>query len=146
MAQHNDTSSTETMSPAPIRRLARITHGDAGPCACCDRPAVAWHRTGVIADGRLMVAARYCAEHDPDTRPGAAQLLGALTVADVARLSPRRARRARAAEERRRQASEAHYRASATLRGASSATHTHALLAGIAEEEAETLRRLAACV
>lgn len=128
---------------APILRLARITHGDAGKCACCDAPARTWYRTGIIADGRITVAARYCEAHDPDLHPGAAQLLASLTVADVARLSPARARRAAAQVARAEGVAAAHGRASAELRGASSATHTHALLAGAARAEAETLRALA---
>lgn len=128
---------------APILRLARITHGDGGPCACCDAPSVVWYRTGVIADGRIVVAARYCADHDPDQHPGAAQRLSALTVADVARLSPRRARRAASMIARRAQLAAAHGRQSAATRGASSDTHMHALLAGAAEAEAETLAALA---
>lgn len=127
---------------ALILRLARITHGDPGRCACCDAPAITWYRTGVIADGRIVVAARYCEAHDPDSG-GTGQRLGTLTLADVARLSPRRARRAAEEIARLDAAARAHARVSADLRGASSATHTHALLAADAEEKAETLRRLA---
>jgi hypothetical protein len=128
---------------APIIRLARITHGDAGKCAACDAPAVAWYRTGVIADGRITVAARYCESHDPDTHPGAAQRLSELTIADVARLSPRRARRALERVARAETDAAAYGRTSAALQGASSLTHTYRLLAGVAAEEVETLRALA---
>lgn len=131
---------------APILRLARITHGDAGRCSCCDAPALTWYRTGVISDGRIVVAARYCEEHDPDLHPGAAQRLGELTVADVARLSPRRARRAAARVRDEEKRAKAHARASAALRGASSATHAHSLMSGLHEAQAATLRDLAACV
>lgn len=131
---------------APILRLARITHADAGRCACCDDAAISWYRTGVIADGRITVAARYCETHDPDLHPGAAQRLGSLTVRDVARLSPRRARRAAGKIARLEARAAAHGRAAAALRGASSATHAHALFAGAAAGEAETLRRLACTV
>lgn len=127
---------------APILRLARITHGDPGRCACCDQPAIAWYRTGVIADGRIKVAARYCEQHDPDTHPGAAQRLGSLTVADVRRLSPRRARRARAMVARLERQASALSGTSASLAGASSLTHSFGLLAGIYAEEAATYRRL----
>jgi len=130
-------------SELPILRLARITHGDGGKCACCDAAAHVWYRTGIVADGRIVVAARYCEAHDPDLHPGAAQRLSALTIADVARLSPARARRAAERIARAEAKAEAHGRASAALRGASSLTHTHALMAGVRAEEAETLRRLA---
>lgn len=127
---------------APILRLARITHGDAGRCACCDDAAIAWYRTGVIADGRLVVAARYCAAHDPDTQPGAAQRLASLTVADVRRLSPRRAKRARAVVARLERDASALSRTSASLAGASSLTHTYGLLAAARSAEAATYRQL----
>jgi len=133
----------EKSGGAPIIRLARITHGDSGPCACCSAPASAWYRTGIIADGRLVVAARYCDAHDPDIHPGAAQRLGSLTIADVARLSPRRARRAARAAARSEAQASAHGRLAASLRGASSATHTHALLGAVAQAEADSLRLLA---
>lgn len=128
---------------APILRLARITHGDPGKCACCDEPAHVWERTEILSDGRLLVGARYCERHDPELHPGASQLLSQLTVADVARLSPRRARRA--AQQVERWASEAarNGRADAAYRGASSVCHCHALLSARAAELAETLGRLA---
>jgi hypothetical protein len=131
------------IAPLPILRLARITHGDAGKCSCCDADAQTWYRTGVIADARIVVAARYCAAHDPDLHPGVAQRLGSLTLADVARLSPRRARRASNKIAQREAAAATHGRMSASMRGASSHTHTHALLAGVAASEADSLRRLA---
>ena len=137
--------SQTTTNIAPILRLARITHGDGGRCSCCDADAINWYRTDIIADGRLVVAARYCAEHDPDIHPGRAQRLSSLTVADVARLSPRRARRAAASVARAEACAYAHRRASAELRGASSATHTHSLLGAVASERADTLRALASC-
>lgn len=129
---------------APILRLARITHGDSGRCACCDAPAAVWYRTGLLADGRLTVAARYCEAHDPDAHPTAAQRLSDLTIADVARLSPRRAQRAAAQIAAADARSKAHARRSADLAGASSATHTHRLFAALHEARADSLRALAA--
>jgi hypothetical protein len=138
-----ETSTETTSTPvAPLLRLARITHGDSGRCGCCKRAAAVWYRTGLIVDARLTVAARYCEEHDPDSG-GTGQRLGSLTLADVARLSPRRARRARQRAEQFAACAAAHGRASAALAGASSATHAHALLAGAAAEEADAYRRLA---
>jgi len=131
-------------TPAPLLRLARITHGDAGRCSCCDAPAHSWYRTDIIADGRITVAARYCEDHDPGMHPGAAQTLGELTVVDVARISPRRAARAARLVEAEQARARAHSYADASLRGASSACHTHALFAGLYEARAETLQRLAA--
>lgn len=128
---------------APILRLARITHGDDGPCACCDARASVWYRTGIIADGHIVVAARYCDAHDPDQHPGAAQRLAELTLADVARLSPRRGRRAARRAEAARARAAACGRASADLRGASSLTYTYSLFSASAAAEAETLDRLA---
>lgn len=129
----------------PLLRLARITHGDPGRCSCCDADAVVWHRTGIIADGRITVAARYCSQHDPDSS-GTGQRLGTLTIADVARLSPRRAARAARMVAQAEQRAEQHSRMSSALRGASSATHTHALFAGVAEAEARTYEALAAAL
>lgn len=138
------TTTTLDAAPAPIIRLARISHGDAGPCACCDRDAATWYRASVLRDGYLVVAARYCAAHDPDENPGAAQRLGDLTVADVARMSPRRAhralRRAQAAEA----AARTHRRAQAASAGASSMTHRYAIMGAHHEALADGYRRLAA--
>lgn len=131
---------------APILRLARITHADSGRCACCDAPAAVWYRTDLLVDGRITVAARYCEAHDPDAHPEAAQRISELTIADVARLSPRRAQRAAARAVAVDALAEYHARRSAGLAGASSATHTHALLACWHAARANSLRELAALV
>lgn len=128
---------------APLLRLAPLTSPDSGKCCCCPAAATAWYRSGIIADGRITVAALYCGSHDPDAG-GNGQRLADLTVADVARLDRRRARRAAARVARLQSRAEAHGRAAAALRGASSHTHTHSLFAGAARQEAETMARLAA--
>jgi hypothetical protein len=74
--------------------------------------------------------------------------LHALTLDECVALVPRARRRAAAAAAVRRAdrldgASSRHARTSAALRGASSATHTHALLAGAASRESQALRAFA---
>jgi hypothetical protein len=117
-----------------------------GPCSICGAPATTWQRSGrrsTDADG-LTLSVRYCDQDEQD----ALAALGALEIADVAALVPPSRRAARAAGARARAARQlglnrAHGRTSAELMGASSATHTHALLGGYARMQAEALLALA---
>ena len=122
-----------------LRHLADTRRATPGPCAICGAEARYWHRTGLAAGG-LVRAARACEEHDDAVK----RALDQLTTEDAALLTPARRRRAAAAAARRRVdrmrgVASAHARADASLRGASSACHTLALLSGVAAREAEAL-------
>lgn len=115
-------------------------HG--GPCAICDCNATMWLRSTSCCG--LVVAAYACDEHETEVRAA----LRATTVQDVA-ATVRPGRRAARADTARRKADRlmdracGHGQRSAALRGASSATHTHALLQGAYEHEADGLYALA---
>lgn len=108
-----------------------------GPCACCEKGATMWLRQ--TAECGLVVAALSCAEHESTVRAR----LSAVSVADVAAQT-----RAKPAALRRRAAklagvSHSHGRASANLRGASSATHSLALTSAYYQREASAILALA---
>lgn len=122
-----------------LRSLADARRATSGPCAICGRPAASWHRTGLAAGG-LVLAARACEEHEHEV----VRALHDLDTSDVVALTPRHRRRARAASARRRAArltgaACGHARADASLRGASSACHAHALVSGAMAREAAAL-------
>lgn len=89
---------TGAMPSAPaLKRFARTAFADKGKCSYCDGPSSMWMRSTIPAgDGQVMVAVRYCDAHSPDLHPGAVPLMTEITLADVLKLSPRRAARAAA--------------------------------------------------
>jgi hypothetical protein len=122
--------------------LASVRDATPGPCCFCGQAATMWRR-GTGHDG-LVLAVRACDAHEAE----AVVARDAITVAQYAASIPVGRRAARAAAARRkadrlRGAAEGQSRRSASLRGASSATHTLALLAGWNEQQAGTLDRLA---
>ena len=124
-----------------IRRFAPATEAGAhgGVCAICETEAVAWQRTGLCAGG-LVRAAYACAEHAPVLL----EALRGMTLAEVAEItSTRTTRAARARAARLRDRADRYARRSAALVGASSATHTAAILQGSDLREAAALDRLA---
>lgn len=129
---------------SPIKSLADARRATSGPCAICGAPAASWHRTGLAAGG-LLRAAHACEQHEQQ----AVHALHNLSMEDAVRLTPHHRRIERAAAARRRAArldgnGAAFGRESARLRGASSHTHTYALLAGAADREAIAPRALEA--
>lgn len=130
-----------------IAALADARRATGGVCCICGATATQWHRSGrrdTNADG-LTLAVRCCGDHE--TAALAAMRL--LTIADVASLTPRSRRSARAAgaitrANRMTRRAAASRRAAAALSGASSATHSYALIGGLQNLEAAALRRLAA--
>jgi hypothetical protein len=127
----------ETMIP-----LANVRDATAGSCGICGLAATMWRR-GTGHDG-LVLAVRACDAHEDQ----AVDARNAITVAEYAASIPAGRRAARAAAARRkadrlRGVAAGQSRRSASLRGASSATHTLALLGGWNEQQAGTLDRLA---
>lgn len=118
------------------------SRANGGPCAICDRDAAMWVRSTSCCG--LVVGAYACAEHETEVRAA----LRATTVQDVV-ATVRPGRRAARADAARRKADRlmrracGHGQRSAALRGASSATHTHALFQGVCEHEADGLYALA---
>lgn len=131
-----------------IVQLADARRATGGRCCVggCSHEAAVWRRSSrraTDADG-LTLAIRACAAHDD----AAYVALGKLSIADVAAIVPRSRRGRRAAGARRqaerlRMASCSRMRASADLRGASSHTHTLALISGMEEMTADALTALA---
>lgn len=127
---------------ASLGALADPRAARPGRCcvAGCQSPGEHWQRRSTPAGAR---AVRACGRHELV----AERLLATLTVADAVRLATPAARRSalrRAAQAR--ASAQRHSRASAELRGASSATHTHALLAGACEQEARAQEAFAEAV
>lgn len=124
---------------ARLVRLADPRAARKGRCCIegCSNPGKHWYRTDTPAGAR---AVRACARHEIL----AERLLDRLTMADLVRLATRTERRRAAALAD--QAAQAYRRMSALLAGASSATHTYALLAGAAEREAECQRAFLAAL
>jgi len=134
------------MSTTRIRRIAPSNRATGGLCAICDAHATTWHRTGLAAGG-LTVAGRACADHEQEVVSG----LVRLTAEDLARLTPRHRRAARAASALRRADRLDGYargwrRHSAGLQGASSLTHTCAIAGAVCGRESGALRDLAAAL
>lgn len=125
--------------------LRSTRDGDAhppGPCALCTAPATVWRRA--TARCGLVVAAYACDAHEGAVLAA----LDAVTIQEVATLV-RPSRRARRAAQARRMAerffrfARGWSRESARLRGASSATHTAALMGGAMEQRARAYTALA---
>ena len=122
--------------------LTYIHRATPGDCGICGRAATMWLRS--TARCGLTVAARACDEHEGAVNAA----LAAVTPGDIAASTPRYRRVARAEASRRKAdrlcgLARGRLRASAALAGASSATHTHALVGGALEYEAAALYALA---
>jgi hypothetical protein len=129
-----------------LTHLADPRSATPGPCAICGSDATSWRRTGLAAGG-LVRAARACEAHEHDV----VSALAALTMDDCVSFVPRARRLARAdAAERRAERLCARAggwrRMSASLRGASSHTHTCALVGGACAREAAALDAYAAAL
>lgn len=123
-------------------RLARFADARAarpGRCciAGCDEPGRHWTRESTAAGVRAI---RTCARHELLGE----HLLSRVTIEDAARMAtPAQRRRAIAAAERHERAARGARAESARLAGASSATHTAALIGGWHAAEAEKQRAFA---
>lgn len=133
---------------ATLQALADARRATPGRCCVqgCAQHAYIWHRSGrraTDADG-LALAIRACSEHETT----ADEALSQLTLADVVNLIPRsrrknRARTARAQADKLLGRAQKCERTGADLRGASSTSHTYALVGGYRRLEAEALDALA---
>lgn len=128
---------------ASLRALADPRAARAGRCciAGCTAAGKNWRRTSLTPAGTRAV--RTCDRHELLGE----YLLSRLTMEDAVRLAtPAQVRAAARIAEQESQRARAHACISASLRGASSATYTHALLAGAHEREAECQRAFARAV